>query len=403
MVLMPPAQQSFDAKGLFVLPGIIDSQVHFRDPGMTHKEDFATGTRGAIQGGITAIFDMPNTKPNTSTKERYLEKLNIASDKAYCDFGLFAGATANNTDELKILQDLPGCCGIKIFMGSSTGDLLVTEEEHLENILGNSSRQIAVHCEDEQTLIERKQIAIDRGIPLAHPQWRNEESALLATQRIVGIAKKTGRKVHTLHITTAQEMNFLRKNKDHASVEILPQHLFFSSPDCYLQLGSFAQMNPPIRDKEHQKALWSALKDGVVDVIGSDHAPHTIEEKKQTYPQSPSGMPGVQTLVPIMLNFVNLRKLSLEKFVELTCINPARIYKAQGKGGTFIGQDGDFTIIDLDKEHVIKNDWMECKSGWTPYDGVHVKGWPVATIIRGNKVMENGEILAQAGKHIDFS
>ena len=396
-------EKKIDASGLQVLPGLIDSQVHFRDPGHPLKENFDSGTKGAILGGITAIFDMPNTSPSTSYPHRFLEKLNSVRKKAHCDFGLFAGATENNQKELMAMEDLEGCCGIKIFMGSSTGDLLVSEDKSLEKILTSGKKMISVHCEDEKTLKERREIAVREAHPKAHPLWRNVGSALRATKRIVKLAKKTGRKIHTLHITTKEEIEFLKQNKDTASFEILPQHLFFSAPDCYEKLGTYAQMNPPIRDLQHQEALKKALQDGAVDVVASDHAPHTKDEKSKTYPNSPSGLTGVQTIVPIMVNFVNQGLLSLSHLARLMSINPARIFKAKRKGGIFVGQDADFSIIDINKKQKIDNQWIVSQCGWTPYHGVEVTGWPVVTIIRGNIVMQDGKILREhTGQPIEF-
>ncbi len=378
-----------------VMPGLIDSQVHFRDPGAPQKEDFGTGTLGAILGGVTAVFDMPNTKPNTSTVERFIEKREAVAKKAHCDFALFAGATNDNSDLLPEMENLDGCCGIKIFMGSSTGDLLVAEDEFLAKVLKAGKKMISVHCEDEETLVARKHIAEEKAHASAHPEWRNVESALKATQRIVNLARKANRRIHTLHITTADELEFLKNNKDVASVEILPQHMYFKAPDCYEKLGSFAQMNPPIRDQKHQEAIKKALQEGVVDVVASDHAPHTREEKAQTYPNSPSGLTGVQTIVPVMLNFVNQGLISLEKLACLMSINPCRIFKVKGKGGIYVGQDADFTIVDMNLSRTVTNEEIASRAGWTPYADETLKGWPVATIIRGEKVMENGKVLKE--------
>ena len=390
------------APGSHTLPGLIDSQVHFRDPGAPQKEDFESGTLSAVLGGITAVFDMPNTKPNTSTPERFIEKREAVAKKAWCDFGLFAGATNDNSNLLGEMEKLEGCCGIKIFMGSSTGDLLVSEDQFLAKALSAGTRMVSVHCEDENTLIANKPIAEKEGHPRAHPHWRSVESALLATQRIVALARKAGRKIHTLHITTAEEMEFLKNNKEVASVEILPQHMYFKAPDCYEKLGSLAQMNPPIRDERHQKAIRQALQDRIVDVVASDHAPHTLEEKQKPYPQSPSGLTGVQTIVPVMLNFVNQGLIPLTQLVEVMSINPARIFKARGKGGIFIGQDADFSFIDLEMTQKVDNRDMATKAGWTPYHGEELKGWPVATMIRGTLIMENGKALTKQGQAIHF-
>ena len=396
-------KKTFDASGLYVLPGLIDSQVHFRDPGAPQKEDFGSGTKGAVLGGITSVFDMPNTKPSTSTPERFLEKLNSVSKKAHCDFGLFAGATDNNVEALKAMEKFQACCGIKIFMGTSTGDLLVSEDKSIEQIMHSCKKMISVHSEDEKTLAERKEIAIRASHPGAHPKWRNVDSALRSTKRVVSLASKAGRKVHILHITTKEELEFLSQNKNAATVEILPQHLFFSAPDCYEKLGTYAQMNPPIRDQSHQQAIKKALQEGVVDVIASDHAPHTKEEKSRPYPESPSGLTGVQTILPIMLHFVNQGLLDLPKLARLMSIHPARIFQAKGKGGIFEGQDADFSIIDLHKKQTLDHQQIVSRSGWTPYHGVEVTGWPTATIIRGEIIMKNAKILQEnKGKPIEF-
>ena len=396
-------KKSFDASGLYVLPGLIDSQVHFRDPGAPQKEDFGSGSRGAVLGGITSVFDMPNTKPSTSTPERFLEKLHSVSKKAHCDFGLFAGATGDNVEALKTMEGFQACCGVKIFMGTSTGDLLVSEDKSLEEILRACKKMISVHSEDEKTLADRKKIAIQAAHPGAHPQWRNVESALRSTKRVVSLASRAGRKIHILHITTKEELEFLSQNKNTATVEILPQHLFFSAPDCYEKLGTYAQMNPPIRDQSHQQAIQKALQEGIVDVIASDHAPHTKEEKSRPYPESPSGLTGVQTILPIMLHFVNQGLLGLPELARFMSIRPAKIFQAKGKGGIFVGQDADFSIVDIHKKQTLDNQQIVSRSGWTPYHGVEVTGWPAATIIRGEIIMKNGEILLEnKGKPIEF-
>lgn len=398
------ADEIFDAKGLVVLPGIIDSQVHFRDPGLTHKEDLYSGTLSAVAGGVTSVFEMPNTKPNTSSWERLAEKMSIAESKAKCDFAFFVGATKDNVHELESISKMEGCCGIKIFMGSSTGDLLVAEDEYLESILRNTTRPIAVHAEDENTLIARKHIADTGATPEWHPRWRNVHSALRATQRIVGIAERLGRRIHVLHITSAEEIAFLKTKKHVATFEVLPQHLTFAAPECYQTLGTFAQMNPPIRSARHREAIWQAVQDGTADIMGTDHAPHTWGEKMGNYPNTPSGMTGVQTLVPIMLDYVNQGKLTLERFVQLTSITPALRYGARAKGGIVIGKDADFTIVDMKARRQITNSWIHSKCGWSPYDGRTVSAWPIATIVRGQTAMRDDAIYCNAfGKRIVFS
>jgi len=398
------AAEIFDAHGLHVLPGVIDTQVHFREPGMEHKEDLESGTRAAVMGGVTAVFEMPNTSPLTDSADALADKLARADGRAWCDHAFFIGATAENADRLGGLERLPGCCGVKIFMGSSTGNLLVEDDETLERVLRNSRRRCAVHAEDEERLRARFEIAREAGHPRAHPEWRDALAAMRATERLLRIAHRTGHPVHVLHISTAEEMEVLAKHKDIATVEATPQHLTLEAPDCYDRLGAFAQMNPPIRDAAHRAGLWKGLLGGVVDVIGSDHAPHSREEKENVYPRSPSGMPGVQTLVPIMLDHVNAGRLTLERFVDLTSAGAQRIYGISGKGRIALGYDADLTLVDLAAKRTIEDGWIESKCGWTPYAGKTVTGWPRATIIRGRIVMRDDDLLGSpAGSPVRFN
>jgi len=397
------AAERFDAAGLHVLPGVIDTQVHFREPGLEHKEDLESGTRGAVLGGVTAIFEMPNTSPNTDTAEALADKVGRAAGRAWCDFAFFIGATDGNASKLGTLEVLPGAAGVKVFMGSSTGSLLVADDETLKRVLASGRRRVAIHAEDEARLEERKKLLDPSAGPAQHPHLRDVESAVLATNRVLKLARETGRRIHVLHISTGEELPILAANKDVATVEVTPQHLTMAAPECYETLGSYAQMNPPVREARHRDALWQAIADGVVDVLGSDHAPHTIEEKERPYPGSPSGMPGVQTLVPIMLDHVNAGRLSLERFVDLTSAGPNRIYGIAGKGRIALGYDADFTIVDLKSERTISTGWMATKSGWTPFDGKKVTGWPAATIIRGAIVMREDSLApAPLGAAVRF-
>lgn len=397
------AAEETDLRGLTILPGVIDTQVHFREPGLEHKEDLESGTAGAAQGGVVAIFEMPNTKPSTTTADAINDKLARAKGRAWVDHAFFIGAAAENVSHLAEWERLPGCAGIKIFMGSSTGSLLVADDETLAAVLAQGSRRVAVHCEDEERLAQRKHLADEGAHPRVHHLWRDEETALRATKRLIALAEKAHRRVHVLHVTTAEEMDFLAEHKDMATVETTPQHLTLAAPECYERLGSYAQMNPPIRDAHHRDALWAAISNGVVDVLGSDHAPHTREEKDKPYPQSPSGMTGVQTLVPIMLDHVNGGRLSLERLVDLTSAGPARIYGIAGKGRIAVGYDADFTVVDMQAERTITHDWIESRCGWTPFDGKKVTGWPVATIVRGRIVMRDGQLLGNAaGEPVRF-
>ncbi|HVK62313.1 MAG TPA: dihydroorotase [Bdellovibrionales bacterium] len=398
------AADVFDATGLHVLPGAIDSQVHFREPGLTHKEDLESGTRGAVLGGITSVFEMPNTKPSTTTAQAFDEKLRLAKGRVWSDVSFFIGATPDNIDELGKLELHKNCCAIKIFMGSSTGSLLVDEEKNLREILARGRRRVAVHAEDEARLKERKHLVEGSNDPRLHPVWRDEQTALIATTKLIRLARETKRPVHVLHVTTAEEMAFLKTTKDIATVETCPQHLTLSAPECYERLGTYAQMNPPIRDARHQEALWKAINDGTVTVLGSDHAPHTHEEKRKPYPESPSGLTGVQTMLPLMLNHVNAGRLSLDRLVELLCRNNARLYNAVGKGEIKVGNDADFTVVDMNAERTIENKWIASKSAWTAFDGMKVKGWPKATIVRGQIVMREDQLIGSPiGQPIEFN
>lgn len=399
------SKKTLDFENLHILPGCIDTQVHFREPGLTHKEDLSTGTKGAILGGITGIFEMPNTKPSTITKKDFDVKISLAEQKSFCDFSFFVGAAKENIDNLNYLEKISGCCGVKIFMGSSTGNLLVEDDESLKKILLSGSRRVAVHSEDEYRLRDRIHIIENKDVTIHdHEVWRDSLTALKSTQRLLRIAKEAKRKIHILHISTGDEIKLIEQNKSFATAEVTPQHLFFHSPDCYDKLGTLAQMNPPIRNKHHQNALWKAVNDKVIDVVGSDHAPHTLSEKNARYPKSPSGMTGVQTLVPILLDFVNKEKISLIDMVRLTSKNPTKIYNVINKGLIKEGYDADFTIVDLKKKKMINNDWIASKTGWSPYNGINVKGWPIYTIIRGKIVMQEDQILGEPiGQKIKFS
>ena len=391
-----------DATNLIVLPGCIDTQVHFREPGSTEAEDLNSGSRAAIVGGITSVFEMPNTNPPTSTKNEFLKKLNLAKNRMYCNYAFYFGATAKNENELADLKDLEGCCGIKLFVGSSTGNLLVQHEDDIEKVFKNSSKIVSVHSEDEEILNLRKKLIIKDDVK-THPLWRNEDCAISSTRRIVKIAERHKKKTHILHVTTKEEVDFLSQHKGNVTFEITPQHLTMSSPECYDKLGTYAQMNPPIRDKSHQDRLWYGVRNNILDIIGSDHAPHLKKNKDKIYPESPSGMPGVQTLVPVMLNHVNDGKLTLQQFINFVCENPVKIFGIKNKGYIKVGYDADFTIIDLDKEIEIKNKNIESKCKWSPFNGQIFKGTPVSTIINGEIKMKDGKILGNpSGKPMLF-
>ncbi len=395
------AGEAIDAAGLTILPGVIDTQVHFREPGLTHKEDLETGSRGAVLGGVTAVFEMPNTNPLTTTAEALADKVKRATHRMYCDFAFWVGGATDNVKHIPELERLPGAAGIKVFMGSSTGSLLVAEDAGVEAILRQTRRRAAFHSEDEERLKARKDLRVV-GDPSSHAVWRDEMTALQSTQRLVRIAREARASVHVLHVSTAEEIDFLGRNKDIASVEATPHHLTLSSDD-YARLGTKLQMNPPVRDARHRGHIWHGVHNSIVDILGSDHAPHTLEEKAKPYPQSPSGMTGVQTLVPIMLDHVAAGRLSIERFVDLTSAGPARLFGIAGKGRIAVGYDADFTIVDLKRRAIIEDRWIASRAAWTPYHGKDVLGWPVGTIIRGAKVMWEGEIVTPAqGEAVRF-
>jgi dihydroorotase len=393
--------RTIDATGLHILPGVIDSQVHFREPGLEHKEDLATGSRSAVLGGVTAVFEMPNTKPATTSAEALAAKVAAASGRMHCDFAFFVGATHDNVGELAELERLPGAAGIKAFLGSSTGDLLIDDEATLARILAGISRRASFHAEDEARLRER--VPLQRaGDPSSHHHWRDPQAALASTERLLRLAARAGKRVHVLHVSTAEEMALLARHKDFASVEVTPQHLTLAAPEAYERLGTKAQMNPPLRDRDHQAGLWWGVERGVVDVLGSDHAPHTLEEKAKSYPATPSGMPGVQTLVPVMLDHVNAGRLTLARFVDLTSAGPQRVFGIASKGRIAVGYDADLTIVDLKETRVIEDEWIGSKCGWTPFAGHTVRGWPKGTIVRGLLAMWEGDVGEANGAPVRF-
>jgi dihydroorotase len=388
------AGEIVDCTGLHILPGVIDTQVHFREPGLIHKEDLESGSLSAVMGGVTGVFEMPNTNPLTTTRETFEEKIRLGTRRMHCDFAFYIGGTHDNVADLPALERLPGCAGVKVFMGSSTGSLLVADDDGVEAILRAISRRAAFHSEDEYRLEERKSFRI-QGDPSSHPVWRDVETAMRSTRRLVGLARKTGKRIHVLHISTADEMVYLAAHKDVASVEVTPHHLTLDET-AYTRLGTYVQMNPPVRDALHREGIWAGVANGVADILGSDHAPHTRDEKNHAYPGSHSGMTGVQTLVPTMLDHVNKGRLSLERFVDMTSHGPNRLFGIANKGRIAVGYDADLTIVDMKRTETITNDWVKSRVGWTPYHGVSVTGWPVGTIVRGHKVMWENELVTPA-------
>jgi dihydroorotase len=388
------AGEVIDCAGLTILPGVIDSQVHFREPGLEPKEDLESGSRAAVLGGVTAVFEMPNTKPNTDSAAALADKLARAKGRMWCDHAFYVGATSANAEELAELERLPGAAGVKIFMGASTGDLLVSEDAELARVLASGHRRVAIH-EDEARMQARLAERIE-GDPASHPVWRDDESALLATKRILKLARKARRRIHILHVTTPAELECIAGHKDIATCEVTPQHLTLAAEEAYPRLGSYAQMNPPIRSGAHRDGLWRWLAQGVPDVLGSDHAPHLKEEKAKPYPASPSGMPGVQTLLPLMLNHVAEGRLTLQHLIELTSAGPQRVFGLTAKGRIALGYDADFSIVDLKARWMIEESWLASKCGWSPFTGMAITGKPVGTIVRGKRVMWEGSLANEA-------
>lgn len=396
------AGETIDCTGMHVLPGVMDTQVHFREPGLEHKEDLESGSRSAVMGGVTAVFEMPNTNPLTIDEATFTDKVKRGHHRMHCDYAFFIGGTRENVQDLPQLERAPGCAGVKVFIGSSTGALLVEDDDSLRRIFQVIRRRAAFHAEDEFRLNDRKGLRIEND-PRSHPVWRDEVAALMATQRLVTLARETGKRIHVLHISTKEEIDYLRDHKDVASCEATPHHLTMAAPECYERLGTLAQMNPPVRDASHRAGIWKGIEQGIVDVLGSDHAPHTLEEKSKVYPASPSGMTGVQTLVPLMLDHINAGRLSLARFVDLTSAGPARLFNMALKGRIAAGYDADFTVVDLKRRETITNQWVASKAGWTPYDGVAVTGWPVGTFVRGKRVMWQGELVTPSqGETVKF-
>ena len=385
----------YDATDKVVLPGIIDTQVHFREPGSTDAEDLESGSRAAVLGGVTALFEMPNTNPPTSNLVEFDKKLLAAKNRMHSNYAFYFGATPDNTNQLAKLKDVEGCCGVKLFAGSSTGNLLVDKEADIEKVISSSDRIVSIHSEDEDIIKLRKKF-IKKGDVHSHAEWRNVEVAMSSTRRVVKIAERYNKKIHVLHVTTREEVDFLAMHKKNVTFETTPQHLTMYAPDCYDKLGTYAQMNPPLRTKEHYDRLWVAIKNNIVDVLGSDHAPHLKENKDKEYPNSPSGMPGVQTIFPVMLDHVNNEKLTLQQLINLMCENPCKIFGIKNKGYLKEGYDADLTIADMNKEVVIKNEMIASKCGWTPFNNYKVKGFPVATIVNGHLVMSDGKVVEES-------
>lgn len=401
-VINEGSDQVIDAKGLHLLPGVLDPQVHFRDPGATWKEDLETGSRAAAAGGVTSFFEMPNTKPSTTTRQAMADKKSLAAQKSLVNYNFFIGATPHNLEEINAVENV---CGIKIFMGASTGDLLVHRFEDLERIFAHGRRLIAVHSEDEETIRANKLKYKDSKDVMDHMHIRSVEAAVKSTQVALALSRQYQRRLHILHLSTADEIPLITEAKKHApvTVEVCPQHFLLHAPDVYKRLGTYAQMNPPLRDLSHASALWKALVAGDIDMIATDHAPHTHEEKQQPFGEAPSGMPGVETSLPLMLNQVSKGLCSLQDVVRWMCEHPVLMYGVCNKGFVKPGYDADIVLVDMQKEKIIRNGQLQCKVNWSPYDGWNVQGWPVMTFVNGHVVFREGDFFEDIkGKEIEI-
>ena len=398
------AEMTYDCSGLTIFPGFIDTQVHFREPGHPDKEDLESGSRSAVLGGVTSVFEMPNTSPPTDTVENFKDKLNRANNRMFCNYAFYFGATEKNLNHLEVINTLDGCCGVKMFVGSSTGELLIKNDKYIEQVIKNSPKIVAIHSEDENMLIERKNF-IKEGDVHSHYEWRNPSCALNSTKKLISYAQKHKKKIHILHISTKEEIEYARNNKVFFTMEATPQHLTMHAPECYDKLNTLAQINPPIRTKDHLNGIWEGVIENIIDIIGSDHAPHTIEQKQNKYPKSPSGMPGVQTVGLIMADYALKKKISFKKLVDLLCTNPCKIFGIKDRGVIKEGYFADLTIYNLNKKYEIKNDWIASNCGWTAFDGLVLDLSPFGTLINGNVVVWDNKIQnnVKYGKPLNFN
>lgn len=396
LAIDPPAtarvDETIDATGLHLIPGVIDDQVHFREPGLEHKEDLHTGSLACAKGGVTTFLEMPNTNPATVTLEALHDKLDRAASKSVVNYGFYIGATSEN---LSVLQQAKRTPGIKIFIGSSTGNLLVDEQEALERIFAETTLPICAHCEDETTVRSNKERIGASATLEDHSRIRDHAAALIATKRAVELATRYRHRFHVLHVSTAEEVEFLRNRPSWVTAEACPHHLFFNVDD-YARLGSRVQMNPSIKFASDNDVIWQGLRDGVIEVIATDHAPHTLEEKAQPYPKSPSGLPAVENSLALMLDACNRGLCTLEQIVSWMCAAPARIWDMEGKGAIREGFDADLVLVDMNLKQTIRDAEQLTKSRWSPWDGVELTGWPVRTLVLGKTVFHQGRVDANA-------
>ena len=378
--------ETIDATGLHLLPGVVDDQVHFREPGLTHKEDLRSASRACAKGGVTTFLEMPNTRPATVSIAALHEKLALAAQKSLVNYGFYIGATPHNLAELGTAQRTPG---IKIFIGSSTGDLLVDDQEALERIFAETTLPITAHCEDEATIAANRAALGEQLSVCDHSRVRDHRAALIATRRAIDLAHRHQHRFHLLHVSTGQECELLPDSQRLVTAEACPHHLLLNVDD-YDRLGTWIQVNPSIKTAEDNERLWQALIGGKIQVIATDHAPHTLVEKRQPYPASPSGLPSVENSLALMLNEVNRGRISMVQLVHWMCEAPARVWDIVGKGKIEVGYDADLVLVDLTRQHTIRNEAQVSKCGWSPWDGVTLRGLPVRTIVGGKTVFADG-------------
>lgn len=392
--------RTIDATGLTLLPGVIDPQVHFREPGLEHKEDLFTASCACARGGVTSFLEMPNTKPLTITQAALDDKLARAASKCLVNYGFFIGATAENAPDL--LEANP-VCGIKVFMGSQHGALLVDQESALEPIFAKGDRLIAVHAEDQDRINQRKKEFAGTTDPAMHSVIQDSQAALNATQLALKLAAKYQRRLHILHLSTGAEADLLRQSKPAwVTAEVTPQHLLLNTGD-YAKLGTLLQMNPPIRSAQDNAVLWQALLDGVIDFIATDHAPHTLAEKAQGYPLTPSGMPGVETSLPLMLTQAKAGRCTVAQVARWMSTAVAKAYKIPGKGLIAPGYDADLVLVDMEHTHPVLREEVRSKCGWSPFEGWELTGWPVYTIVGGQVAFERGQLHPEVrGRALTF-
>jgi dihydroorotase len=381
--------RTIDGTGLTLLPGVIDPQVHFRDPGLEHKEDLFTASCACAKGGVTSFLEMPNTLPLTTTQAILTDKLAIAAAKSLVNYGFFIGATAENLPDLRSANPT---CGIKIFMGSAHGPLSVDTAETIEPIFAVGTRLIAVHAEDQARIMARRELFKGETDPATHTKIQDNETALLATQLALSLSKKYQRRLHILHMSTGEEAELLRRDKPSwVTAEVTPQHLLLDV-SAYERIGTLAQMNPPLKYPRDREILWQALLDGVIDFIATDHAPHTLAEKAQGYPNSPSGMPGVETSLPLMLTQAKENRCTVAQVSHWMSTAVAQAYNIPNKGLIEPGYDADIVLVDLSTYRPVLREELKTKCGWSPFESWNLTGWPVITIVGGQIVYDHGDI-----------